>query len=77
VLARVDRAVRLVARIGLSVSIRVHRKAICFVIMPKLVALNSNTAVRASVNHLTFERSRSGTSQAFAHLLGADAAREE
>jgi hypothetical protein len=41
VLARVDRAVRLVARIGLSVSIRVHRKAICFVIMPKLVALNS------------------------------------
>jgi hypothetical protein len=33
VLARVDRAVRLVARIGLSVSIRVHRKSICFVII--------------------------------------------
>jgi hypothetical protein len=40
-MARVDRAVRLVARIGLSVSIRVHRKSICFVISPKLVASSS------------------------------------
>jgi hypothetical protein len=40
-MARVDRAVRLVARIGLSVSIRVQRKSICFVIIAEAVESNS------------------------------------